>query len=87
MTKLAPDGATLVYSTFVGGAGFERADGIAVDTTGAAYVTGRTTSLGTNGDAFIGKLAADGASLVWLVNLGGSDIDEGEDIAIDAAGN
>ena len=87
VTKLAPDGATLVYSTFFGAGGFERADGIAVDPTGAAYVTGRTDSAGATEDAFAGKLAADGASLAWVRFIGGSDSDEGEDIAIDADGN
>ena len=54
VTKLNADGATLVYSTYLGGTGFEidqgfdklarRVGGIAVDAAGQAYVTGSTTS-------------------------------------------
>jgi len=44
ITKFAPDGASLVYSTFLGGAGRELGQGIAVDAGGNAYVTGLTES-------------------------------------------
>src|SRR4029078_13532735 len=40
ITKFTPDGASLVYSTFLGGAGREQGQGIAVDSNGNAYVTG-----------------------------------------------
>ena len=42
--KLAPDGASLVYSTYLGGSHSEEAFGVAVDSTGAAYVAGETFS-------------------------------------------
>ncbi len=44
VTKFTPDGASLVYSTFLGGAGHEQGQGIAVDTSGNAYVAGITES-------------------------------------------
>jgi Putative Ig domain/Beta-propeller repeat len=44
VTKLSPDGSSLVYSTFLGGAYFDEAFGIAVDSSGSAYVTGLTNS-------------------------------------------
>ncbi len=44
VTKFTPDGAALVYSTFLGGAGREQGQGIAVDINGSAYVTGITES-------------------------------------------
>jgi hypothetical protein len=44
VTKLSPDGSALDYSTYLGGSGFEEGRGIAVDGTGAAYVTGSTRS-------------------------------------------
>ncbi|HEY2822860.1 MAG TPA: SBBP repeat-containing protein [Candidatus Acidoferrum sp.] len=43
-TKLDPTGATLLYSTFLGGAGNDSAAAIAVDSNGNAYVTGLATS-------------------------------------------
>lgn len=44
VTKLAPDGSQLVYSTYVGGSRFDLGGGIAIDETGAAYVQGWTNS-------------------------------------------
>jgi hypothetical protein len=44
VTKFTPDGISLVYSTFLGGAGREQGQGIAVDINGNAYVTGITES-------------------------------------------
>ncbi|MDP8977603.1 MAG: hypothetical protein M3N17_03325 [Actinomycetota bacterium] len=44
MTKLSRDGSALVYSTFVGTAGFEGGADIAVDPAGDAYITGQTES-------------------------------------------
>ena len=44
VTKFTPDGTALVYSTFLGGAGREQGQGIAVDSNGNAYVTGITES-------------------------------------------
>jgi len=44
VTKFTPDGTALAYSTFLGGSGFERGSGIAVDDAGNAYVTGFTAS-------------------------------------------
>jgi len=47
VTKLSPDGSSLIYSTFLGGNtgdGNEAAGGIALDASGAAYVSGVTYS-------------------------------------------
>ena len=44
VSKLDLTGTTLVYSTYLGGTGFDRATGIAVDGAGNAYVTGLTAS-------------------------------------------
>lgn len=44
VAKLAPGGASLIYTTYLGGSGDDRAMGIAVDSTGRAAVTGYTTS-------------------------------------------
>ena len=44
VTKFSPDGGSLVYSTYLGGNGADRAYAIAVDSSGSAYVTGQTGS-------------------------------------------
>ncbi len=45
VAKLTADGTALVYATYLGGSGRDdEARGIAVDATGAAYVTGHTES-------------------------------------------
>ena len=43
--KLAQDGSTLLYSTYVGGTNMDTAHGIAVDQVGQAYITGETASV------------------------------------------
>jgi hypothetical protein len=44
VTKFSPDGSSLVYSTYLGGNGYDFAYAIAVDSSGDAYVTGETDS-------------------------------------------
>ena len=44
VTKFSPDGSSLVYSTYLGGNGYDNAYAIAVDSSGNAYVTGETDS-------------------------------------------
>ncbi len=44
VTVLNPAGSALVYSTYLGGNGFDEGLGIVVDTNSDAYVTGSTTS-------------------------------------------
>jgi len=44
ISMLDPDGSALVYSTYLGGRGPDTGDGIAVDASGNAYVTGRAGS-------------------------------------------
>ncbi len=99
ITKVSPNGASLIYSTYLGGSFSESCLGIALDTQGHAYVTGTTESADfpvTPGafqttfneqEAFITKLAIDGSSLVYSTFLGGSDIDYGYGIALDTLGN
>src|SRR5215213_6213957 len=100
VAKVAPGGAALVYAGFLGGSGSDEGHGIAVDAAGAAYVTGWTTSteatfpvavgpgLTANGaqDAFVARIAPGGAGLAYAGFLGGSGIDLGLGIAVDAAG-
>lgn len=91
--------ASRIYSTYLGGSGLDQGNGIAVDTSGNAYVTGLSNSATfgfspngfqkTNageGDAFVAKLTSAGA-LSYFTFLGGSHFDEGTGIAVDSTGN
>ena len=110
LSVLKADGSELDYSTYLGGAGSNRAGGVAVDSSGNAYLTGFTTasdfptkapapatplqtapgdSSGA-GDAYVTKIdptASGAASLVYSTYLGGNNVDAGNAIAVDAAGN
>jgi hypothetical protein len=44
VTKISADGSSLVYSTYLGGSGFDQPAGVAVDALGEAYIAGSTTS-------------------------------------------
>jgi hypothetical protein len=100
VTKLNSTGSALVYSTFLGGSGNDSGIGIAVDSSGSAYVTGSTTSgnfptvnpVQSQGNGiqnvFVAKLNPAGSALVYSTYLGGStQFDEGHGIAVDASGN
>ncbi len=101
--RLTPDGSAATFSTYVGGSGFDMATDVAVDGSGAAYITGHTFSedfpttldafdTSFNGprngqDVFVSKLDASGGILVHSTYLGGADYEFGSDIAVDSSGN
>ena len=110
VTRLNAAGNGLVYSTFLGGStastggavAQQEGLGIAVDSTGHAYITGWTNAVdfpqfngyqGSNGgqiDGFVTKLdtnEANAASLDYSTYLGGGGIDRGADIAVDSTGH
>ncbi|MGI8529527.1 MAG: SBBP repeat-containing protein [Geodermatophilaceae bacterium] len=63
VTKVSPDGSQIVYSTTLGGSADERANGLALDALGNAYLTGRTESpdFPTTGRAYDRTCGTDGA--------------------------
>jgi hypothetical protein len=100
VTKLNASGTALVYSTYLGGSGDDPGWDIAVDGTGSAYVTGRTSSanfpvtlnaLQSNfagaTDAFVTKLTPNGDALVYSTYLGGSNSEIGPRVDVDIQGN
>jgi Beta-propeller repeat len=93
VTKLTPAGAALSYSTYLGGAFFDRVEAISV-ANGQASVVGVTQSLdfptaspyqashaGGLEDAFLTTLSADGSVLVYSTYLGGSDSETAHAVA------
>lgn len=100
IAELSPTGAGLIYSSTLGGTGADYAPGLRVDSTGAAYLSGQTSSTnfpttspmqaaygGGFWDGFVTKVAPDGASKIYSTYLGGSGDEVGQDVAVDAAGN
>src|SRR5207248_2007708 len=102
VAKLNASGSAFIYSTYLGGSGNDDANHIAVDSSGNAYVTGFTFSTdfptanaiqsnkaGSVTNAYVTKLNASGSALLYSTYLGGSGSqgDDGNGIAVDAAGN
>ena len=98
-TKVNATGSALIYSTYLGGSNVDNASAIAVDSSGAAYLTGDTASIDfpttpgvfqsqLNGsyNAFVSKLSPAGSALVYSTFVGGSGSDVGTSIAIDSTG-
>lgn len=87
VAELDPNGAGLLYSTYLGGSGAtgDQANGIAVDGAGNAYVVGTTSSTdfplqapfqstlkSSVSNAFVSKITAGGGALIFSTYLGGS---------------
>src|SRR5205085_3379291 len=85
VVKLNAAGSAVEYATFIGGSNADSGSGIAVDSTGAAYVVGATGSANfpvvkpiqptlarpDDQDGFVFKLDPAGSALVWSTFLGG----------------
>jgi MYXO-CTERM domain-containing protein len=102
VAKVDPSGGSLAYATYLGGSEVDMAGAIAVDGAGAAYVTGSTTSfdfptkaayqhapasVSGGATAFVTKLDATGAALVYSTYLGGTGGDVAHAVAVTAAGD
>jgi uncharacterized protein (TIGR03437 family) len=100
VAKWSPDGARLLYSTYLGGSYFDYVTGLAVDRQGNAYVTGYAYSndfpVTANAaqskhaggyDGFVAKIGPNGDSLLYSTYLGGEATDLPFGIALDASAN
>jgi len=100
ITKINASGSALVYSTYLGGSNNDEGLGIAVDTVGNAYITGKTRSSNfpmvnaiqvsnspNYDDAFLVKLNPSGGVLLYSTYIGGSKDDVANGIAVDGMGN
>ena len=100
--SLAENEPNLIYSTYLGGEGYEyysNGAGVSVDAEGNIYVTGTTnsndfpTTPGTydtyngNGDVFVTKFDPTGRRIIYSIYLGGSGDDYSSGIAVDSDGN
>lgn len=90
VSKFQSNGSSLLYSTFIGGAGNDEAYDIKVDDSNFAYIVGKTESSisypvttgalqtvygGGTSDGFITKLNSSGNSLIYSTYFGGNDLD------------
>ena len=84
MLKINPTGTTLIYGTYLGGAGADDANAVVVDSAGRAIVVGQSASddffgwpgSGRNStEAFAIRVAAGGESIEAAQFIGGSGFD------------
>ena len=98
VTKMATSGASLVYSTFLGGLEQDQGSAIAVDATGSAHVSGIANSelfpverpvarLGGNQEAFVARLNPAGNGLIYSSHYGGIGSEDARAIATDGSGS
>lgn len=98
VTKLNSDGSTVVFSTYHGGSGADRGNGLALDSAGNAHVVGTTSSsnlswsasydnsLAGVSDLFVSRFSSSG-SLGAGTYFGGTGDEEGLGIAVDEGNN
>lgn len=93
--KINPSNLQIIYATYLGGSGDDRALAIAVDGSGSAYVAGQTGSTnfpatpsynGGSTDGFLAKLDASG-TLQFATFLGGSGEDAINGVALKPDGS
>jgi len=103
VTKLTPDGRSLIWSTYVGGGDLDEGLAMAVNAAGEVWLAGKTRSanlpivqayqaaLKTAGDldedGFVAKLKSDGRALLYSTYFGGDGIDDFRAMTLDAQGN
>ena len=100
VVKVSADGSKLLAGTYIGGNGWDRSEGSAVDADGNVYLTGVTSSsnfpitpgavqtmLRGENDAFVVKLSPDLSQLLYSSYFGGSNRDQGRGASVDASGN
>jgi hypothetical protein len=100
VTRVSPDGGSLVYSTYLGGGGSEQGFAIVVAPTGQACITGWSDATNfpvtagaydvtANGgqDAFLTVLSPSGGAISYSTYLGASDSDLGRALSLRTTGD
>ena len=100
VAKLSAAGQ-LIYASYLGGGDSDSATAIAVDASGAAYVTGYTSSTdfpttagafqstykGGYADVFVTRFSPSGTNVTYSTLIGGTANDTAQSIALDPSGN
>ncbi|MCK4968946.1 MAG: SBBP repeat-containing protein, partial [Thermoplasmata archaeon] len=100
VTKLSPDGRSIVYSTYLGGEGSEVGYALDIDEEGNVFVGGWTVSndfpttpgafhrqrVVGNTDAFVSKLNSNGTSFIYSTLIAGDHLDSVSHINVDDDG-
>lgn len=99
-SELNPDGSALLYSSYLGGSAASYGSGIALDSSGAAYVSGWTTSgdfpvtkgaydttWGGGNEVFVAKINPAGNAIDYATYLGDINPDQANAIAVDGSGD
>ena len=100
VSKLSNDGTTLIYSTYVGSTAADSACGIAVNSSGQAFISGYTSASSfpiTGGwgmswkggatDGFVALLNATGTGFIYSGPYGGAGAEYPMGVAVDPEGN
>ncbi len=99
VTRLSADGGSILYSTYFGGADDESPTDIAIGPGGEIVIAGTTQSTdlplryayqtahaGGGNDLFVTSISPGGGALEFSTYVGGSDVDQMNDVAVDATG-
>ncbi len=99
VTRVDSTFSRLIYSTFLGGPGDDRAESIVSDSLGNCTITGYADTLfpttsgsfdrifnGSEWDCFVARLNSSGSRLIYSTYLGGSSWDRGHSIINDDSG-
>lgn len=98
VSRFDPTGSSLVWSTYIGGAGSESNPRLLLDPTGNLIVAGSAqagyptsvgaydTTFGGSQDGVVSKLSSTGTSLLWSTYLGGTNSDQIESVGLTSTG-
>jgi len=99
LMKLSPEGDAILFSTYLGGSGYDAGPSICLDNENNVIVYGKTQSrdfpitedaldaaMDGESDLFIARISGDGGDLIYSSFLGGAEI-KGTGFLAEAAGN
>jgi hypothetical protein len=99
VSKIDPNGGSLVFATYLGGGAGEEGRGLAVGPDGSIFVVGVTSSgdfpttlgafdrtMGGSGDGFLAKLSPAGDQLLFCTLIGGGSGDVARAVEVESGG-